>query len=84
MSDGATAIKARVVSSGRWGLAVLAEIVVGAGFGVSSSLINQVVGNVLLARAVGNTVVEGVLVDESGLTTVAVSASLAVDDNLSV
>ena len=84
MNDGATAIKAWVVSSGRWGLAVLAEIVVGAGFGVSSSLINQVVGNVLLARAVGNTVFVGVLVDESGLTTVAVAASLAVDDNLGV
>lgn len=78
VSHGCTTVKAIITSFWSWWRAVLAEVV------VSASAVDQVVSNVLLARAVGDTVLECVLIDQGRVTTIAAAASLAVNDRLSV
>jgi len=77
VGHGCTAGKTIITGLRHWGCTVLAQIVVGAGF-------KQVVSDVLLARTVGDTMVEGVLVNESGVTTIAATAGIAVDNGLGV
>merc|ERR1719333_1871414 len=51
---------------------------------VLAHAVNKVVGSVLLARGVRNSVLTSVSVDETWVTTVAGAASLAVDNHLSI
>lgn len=77
LDSGATVHTVITLSGGRPG-AVTADI------NICALAALEVVGDVLLARRVRNTVLLCISIDEGGVATIARAASLAVDDNLGV